>query len=58
MNKTETAVYDIPLGEETRMTENEFVSRVSEQNKKLYLSALSVVRNAADAEDAERRELF
>lgn len=34
------------------MTENEFVSRVSEQNKKLYLSALSVVRNAADAEDA------
>ena len=34
------------------MTENEFVSKVKEQNKKLYLSALSVVKNAADAEDA------
>lgn len=34
------------------MTENEFVQRVKEQNKKLYLSALSVVKNAADAEDA------
>lgn len=34
------------------MTENEFVQRVKEQNKKLYLSALSVVKNTADAEDA------
>ena len=34
------------------MTEQEFVQRVKDQNKKLYLSALSVVKNAADAEDA------
>ena len=34
------------------MTENEFVERVTTQNKKLYLSALSVVKNTADAEDA------
>ena len=33
------------------MTEQEFVQRVKEQNKKLYLSALSVVKNAADAEN-------
>ena len=34
------------------MTDKEFVARVKEQNKKLYLSALSVVKNTADAEDA------
>lgn len=34
------------------MTDIEFVKRVKDQNKKLYLSALSVVKNAADAEDA------
>ena len=34
------------------MTDKEFVQRVKDQNKKLYLSALSVVKNAADAEDA------
>ena len=53
MNKTDTAVcVGILHDRETRMTENEFVSRVKDQNKKLYLSALSVVKNAADAEDA------
>ena len=34
------------------MTKEEFAAKVSENEKKLYLSALSVVRNAADAEDA------
>ena len=48
MTKNELAT----LGRSDEMTKDEFASRVCANEKKLYLSALSVVRNAEDAKDA------
>ncbi len=40
------------IGRSDGMTKEEFASKVSENDRKLYLYALSVVRNAEDAKDA------